>query len=223
MAAAARSFNSSPAPTFHRLGAHVRRAGGDLGYHVLALPATVLAFTTVVAGVVIALCLAITIIGAPAALAVFAVFRANAELERRRAALTLGVPVSAFYRPRAGGLLARLRAALVRPAELARPRLAELRGHARVRRGRRGGRASGRACSASCSCPRGTGRCPSPPSSACSTSPGSARRSPPRAWASCSCRWSPRWCGSSPKGRCSSHARCSGAAARPPSPRAWTS
>jgi len=115
MAAAARSFNSSPAPTFHRLGAHARRAAGDVGYHVLALPATVLAFTTVVAGVVIALCLAITIIGAPAALAVFAVFRANAELERRRAGLTLGVPVSAFYRPRAGGLLARLRAALVDP------------------------------------------------------------------------------------------------------------
>jgi signal transduction histidine kinase len=115
MAAAARSFTPSPAPALHRLAASVRRTAGDFGYHLLALPATVLAFTTVVAGVVIALCLAITIVGAPAALAVFAVFRANAALERRRAALALGVPVTAVYRPRAGGLLARLRAALGDP------------------------------------------------------------------------------------------------------------
>ena len=115
MAAAVRSFTPSPAPTLHRPAAHVRRTIGDLGYHVVALPATVLAFATVVAGVVIAVCLAITIIGAPAALAVFAVFRANAGLERRRTALALGAPVTASYRPRAGGLLARLRAALGDP------------------------------------------------------------------------------------------------------------
>jgi signal transduction histidine kinase len=115
MPAAVESLDPDPAPDVHRLAGHARRAAADAVYHLLALPATIVAFATVVAGVVFALSLAITIIGAPAALAVFAVFRANAGLERRRTALALGEPVSAAYRPRPGGVLARLRGVLGDP------------------------------------------------------------------------------------------------------------
>jgi signal transduction histidine kinase len=112
MAAAVRSLETDPAPAFRRTALAVHRAASDVAYHALALPAGALAFAVVVAGLVVALCLGITIVGAPAALAVFALFRGAAALERRRVALTLGVPVRALYRPRPRGLLARLRTVL---------------------------------------------------------------------------------------------------------------
>jgi signal transduction histidine kinase len=68
-------------------------------------------FTVVVTGWATALGLAITLIGLPIALATIAASRAMADVERRRAALVLGRPVEARYRPPAGGRIPdRLRA-----------------------------------------------------------------------------------------------------------------
>jgi signal transduction histidine kinase len=113
--AAIRSLDPEPAPGLQRAAAHTRRALSDLAYQLLALPATVLAFASVLGGFIVAVVLGITIVGAPVALAVFALLRAHVELERRRAALTLGVPLTASYRPRRGGLFGRLGSALADP------------------------------------------------------------------------------------------------------------
>jgi signal transduction histidine kinase len=113
--AAIRSLDPEPAPGLQRAAAHTRRALSDLAYQLVALPATVLAFASVLGGVIVAVVLGITIVGAPVALAVFALLRAHVELERRRAALTLGVPLTASYRPRRGGLFGRLGSALADP------------------------------------------------------------------------------------------------------------
>ena len=83
--------------------------GRDLAYQVLALPASVLAFTVVVSGVSVAFTALGIIIGFPLIGAVFAVVRWNARIERRRAALTLREPVREAYRPRTGNILRRLR------------------------------------------------------------------------------------------------------------------
>jgi signal transduction histidine kinase len=81
----------------------------DLGYQLLAMPATILALMMVTTGVSVALSCAVLIIGLPVVLGVFAAFRLNAELERRRAALALRAPIREAYRPTGGGLLRRLR------------------------------------------------------------------------------------------------------------------
>jgi signal transduction histidine kinase len=83
--------------------------GRDLAYQVLALPASILAFTVVVSGVTVAFTALGVIIGFPLIGAVFAVLRWNARIERRRAALTLREPVREAYRPRTGNTLRRLR------------------------------------------------------------------------------------------------------------------
>lgn len=83
--------------------------GRDLAYQVLALPASILAFTVVVSGVTVAMTALGIIIGFPLIGAVFAVVRWNARVERRRAALTLHEPVREAYRPRTGNILRRLR------------------------------------------------------------------------------------------------------------------
>jgi signal transduction histidine kinase len=87
----------------------------DLSYHLVGLPATILAFTVVVAGFSIGVSFAVLIVGLPIALGVFAVFRWNARLERYRTAWALGRPVAEAYRPRSGGLLKRLRTVLGDP------------------------------------------------------------------------------------------------------------
>jgi signal transduction histidine kinase len=113
--AAIRSLDPEPAPQLQQAAAHTRHALADLAYQLIALPATVLAFASVLGGVIVAVVLGITIVGAPVALAVFAMLRAHAELERRRAAVALGAPLTASYRPRTGGLFARLGTALADP------------------------------------------------------------------------------------------------------------
>jgi signal transduction histidine kinase len=85
------------------------RAWRGLEYHLLGLPATMLAFTVVVSVVTVTLSLAVLIVGLPVALAGFAILRWNARLERLRAARLLGAPIGEAYRPRRGGLLRRLR------------------------------------------------------------------------------------------------------------------
>jgi len=87
----------------------------DLVYHLLGLPATILALTVVVTGLSVTLSFAILIVGLPVALATFAVFRWNARLERLRTGYLLGEPVAEAYRPRSGGLLQRLRTVLTDP------------------------------------------------------------------------------------------------------------
>src|SRR3954453_3382168 len=113
--AAIRSLDPEPAPQLQQAAAHTRHALADLAYQLIALPATVLAFASVLGGVIVAVVLGITIVGAPVALAVFAMLRAHAELERRRAAVAFGAPLMASYRPRRGGLFARLGTALADP------------------------------------------------------------------------------------------------------------
>jgi signal transduction histidine kinase len=98
-----------------RMGPILRTFWRDLSYHLLGLPASILAFTLVVTGLSIAISLAILIIGLPVTLAVFAVFRWNARLERRRTAYGLGRPIAEAYRPRTGGLLRQLRIVLGDP------------------------------------------------------------------------------------------------------------
>jgi signal transduction histidine kinase len=93
------------------LGAWLKRLSLDTSYLLLGLPAGVVTFTVVVTGWATALGLAITLIGLPIALATIAASRAMADVERRRAALVLGRPVEARYRPPAGGRIPdRLRA-----------------------------------------------------------------------------------------------------------------
>jgi signal transduction histidine kinase len=92
-------------------GAWLRRVSLDTSYLLLGLPAGVITFTVVVTGWATALGLAITLIGLPIALATIAVSRGMAHVERRRAALVLGRPVRARYRPPVTGRIPdRLRA-----------------------------------------------------------------------------------------------------------------
>jgi hypothetical protein len=81
----------------------------DLSYHLVGLPATILAFAVVVAGLTVALTALGLIVGIPLIAVAFAVFRWNARLERRRTAWALGAPVPEAYRPRTGNSLRRLR------------------------------------------------------------------------------------------------------------------
>ncbi|MGH2968963.1 MAG: sensor domain-containing protein, partial [Solirubrobacteraceae bacterium] len=87
----------------------------DLAYHLLGLPATILAFVVVVAGLTVLLSALGIIIGVLLVLPVFAVFRWTARLERRRTAWALGEPVPEAYRPRRGGTLRKIRTVLGDP------------------------------------------------------------------------------------------------------------
>ncbi len=66
----------------------------DLGYQLLGLPASILAFTVVVAAVTVTLSALGVIIGIPLIAGVFIVLRWNARLERRRAGWALREPVA---------------------------------------------------------------------------------------------------------------------------------
>jgi signal transduction histidine kinase len=87
----------------------LRRFGNDLLYQLSTLPASILAFTVVVVALSIAAAAIGIIVGLPLLLALFAVLRWNARLERRRTAWALGEPVREWYRPRTGNWLRRLR------------------------------------------------------------------------------------------------------------------
>jgi len=87
----------------------LRRFGSDLAYQLSTLPASILAFAVVVAAVTVAATAAGLIIGLPLLLAVFALLRWNARLERARTAWALREPVPEAYRRRDGNWLRRLR------------------------------------------------------------------------------------------------------------------
>jgi len=87
----------------------VRQFWSDLTYQVVTLPASVLAFTAVVAGFSIAAAAMGVIIGLPLLLVIFAVLRWNARLERIRTGWALGERIPEAYRPRTGNWLRRLR------------------------------------------------------------------------------------------------------------------
>jgi signal transduction histidine kinase len=81
----------------------------DLTYQVSTLPASILAFTVVVSALSFAAAAIGIIIGLPLLLAIFAIVRWNARLERKRAAWAIGSPVGEAYRRRQGNWLRRLR------------------------------------------------------------------------------------------------------------------
>jgi hypothetical protein len=88
----------------------VARSLRDALYLTIGLATSIVAFTVWVAGVTLSLSLAVFIVGLPMILLTAITFRWTAELDRRNAALVLGRPLRARYRPHAGGLLARLSA-----------------------------------------------------------------------------------------------------------------
>jgi signal transduction histidine kinase len=90
-------------PLVQRPGALLRQLGLDTVYLLLALPMGIATFTVVVTGWSLALGLLITLIGLPIALITIHLSRGLAWLERRRAALVLGEPIPAVYKPPATG------------------------------------------------------------------------------------------------------------------------
>jgi hypothetical protein len=87
----------------------LRQLWSDLTYQVLALPASILAFTVVVGVLSLAAAAIGIIIGLPFLLVLFAAVRWNARLERKRAGWTLEEPIGEAYRRREGNWLRRLR------------------------------------------------------------------------------------------------------------------
>jgi signal transduction histidine kinase len=87
----------------------LRQLWSDLTYQVLALPASILAFTVVVGVLSLAAAAIGIIIGLPFLLVLFAAVRSNARLERKRAGWTLEEPIGEAYRRREGNWLRRLR------------------------------------------------------------------------------------------------------------------
>ena len=85
------------------------RFWSDLTYQASTLPASILAFTVVVVALSLAAAAIGIIIGLPLLLAIFAIVRWNARLERKRAAWAIGEPVGEAYRRRQGNWLRRLR------------------------------------------------------------------------------------------------------------------
>src|SRR5215218_1403700 len=81
----------------------------DLTYQVSALPASILAFAVVVVAFKAAATAIGVIVGLPLLLAIFAVLRWNARLERARASWALKERVPEAYRRRTGNWLRRLR------------------------------------------------------------------------------------------------------------------
>ena len=71
----------------------VRRFGSDLLYQLSTLPASVLAFAVVVTAFSLAATAISIIVGLPLLLAIFALLRWNARLERRRTSWALGEPL----------------------------------------------------------------------------------------------------------------------------------
>jgi len=93
--------------------ARLRQIGADALYLLTGLVTSVVAFVVSVTGITLSICLGMLIIGFPVVLLTFVSCGWLAALERRRAALVLGAPIAADYRPAPGDrrLAARLRAA----------------------------------------------------------------------------------------------------------------
>ena len=92
------------------------RAGLDAAYLAIGLVTSVVAFTIWVVVLSVTLSLAVFIIGLPLIALCAFVFRWTAELDRRNAALALGIPLRGRYRDHGGdNLLARLFAPLRDP------------------------------------------------------------------------------------------------------------
>ena len=98
-----------PRPIMGRMRRLAHRFWSDLTYQVSTLPASILAFTVVVSALSLAAAAIGIIIGLPLLLAIFALVRGNARLERKRAAWAIGAPVGEAYRRRQGNWLRRLR------------------------------------------------------------------------------------------------------------------
>ena len=106
---AAPSPGRARAPIMVRMRPIVRQFGSDLLYQLSTLPASVLAFAVVVAAISLTAAAISIIVGLPLLLAIFALLRWNARLERRRTSWALGEPVAEAYRRRTGNWLRRLR------------------------------------------------------------------------------------------------------------------
>jgi signal transduction histidine kinase len=99
-----------------RTAERARRIGTDALYLLLGFCSAIVAFTVWITGVTLSLSLGLLIIGFPIIVLTFAAFRLLADLERRRAALVFGEPLTAHYKPAPRGRLsARLRAATLDP------------------------------------------------------------------------------------------------------------
>jgi signal transduction histidine kinase len=96
-------------PIMVRMGPILRTFGRDLAFQLGGLPASILAFTVVVAGLSVSAAALGIIIGLPLILVIFAVVRWNARLERVRTGWALGERIPQAYRRRTGNWLRRLR------------------------------------------------------------------------------------------------------------------
>jgi signal transduction histidine kinase len=96
-------------PIMVRMRPILRTFWRDFVYQLGGLPASILAFTTVVAGVCVTATAIGIIIGLPLLLVVFTVMRWNARLERKRTGWVRREPIPEAYRRRTGNWLRRLR------------------------------------------------------------------------------------------------------------------
>ena len=113
-AMAVSAIASSPAQT---PAARLLQIGTDAAYLLTGLAMSIVAFCVWVTGVTLSLTLGLLIVGLPVVIATFVCFRWLADVERRRAALVLGAPLAAAYRPRPADnrLPARLKTAVHDP------------------------------------------------------------------------------------------------------------
>jgi signal transduction histidine kinase len=101
----------APRPIMVRMRPLLRTFWRDFLFQLGGLPASILAFAVVVAGVTVAATAIGIIIGLPLLLAIFAVARWNAKLERMRVGWARGERIPEAYRRRTGNWLRRLRVA----------------------------------------------------------------------------------------------------------------
>jgi len=94
-----------------------RQTWCELLYLTAGLFTSAVAFALVVGAAVAGGILALTIVGFPVLLAIAALGRWLANVERRRVGWLLGRPVEAAYRPRSGTLFAKARRAWTDPQE----------------------------------------------------------------------------------------------------------
>ena len=96
--------------------ARLQQAGRDLLYLLGALLTSILALGVWIAGLSIALSLAVFIVAIPAIVLVAETFRWTAELDRQNARLLLGAPITSGYRRAPGeGVWGRMKATLTDP------------------------------------------------------------------------------------------------------------
>jgi signal transduction histidine kinase len=86
-------------PPASRSVTRLQQIGADALYLLLGLVAGIVAFTIWVTAVSLSISLIILIIGLPIVLLSFALFRVLCNVERHRAALVFGEPISGSYRP----------------------------------------------------------------------------------------------------------------------------